>query len=231
MKTVSCVIPAYNESQRIGNVMEVVAGHPLISEVLVIDDGSKDVEETAKIVAKYPEIRFIRHEINQGKSKALYTGITNAQGEYLFFLDSDLIGLTKENITDLINPIMTEKAGISISMRKNSPWIDRKIGIDFISGERVFHKSMLDGYLEEIPKLSRFGVETFLNTIIIKKEWPIAVVYWPNVISPYPVTKRGLLSGIQVQAGMIIDICSIIPFYMIPHMFYKMRTLMIQQEK
>jgi glycosyltransferase involved in cell wall biosynthesis len=111
MKTVSCVIPAYNESQRIAKVLEVVAGHPLILEVLVIDDGSKDVEETAKIVGKYPEIRFIRHEINQGKSKALYTGIINAQGEYLFFLDSDLIGLTKENITDPYQSCYHRKGG------------------------------------------------------------------------------------------------------------------------
>ncbi len=229
MKTVSCIIPAYNESERIGKVLEVAAAHPLITEVLVIDDGSRDIDETTKIVALFPQVRLVAKKVNGGKSKALYTGVKESTGEFLFFLDADLIGLTELDITRLIEPVVSGKAGISISMRKNSPWIDRKLGIDFISGERVFHRTFLDDCLEEIPKLSKFGVETFLNTVIMKKNYSIAVIFWPNVISPYPVTKRGTASGMQVQINMIRDIFNVVPFYMIPHMFYKMRKLMIKQ--
>lgn len=40
--SISCIIPAYNEAPRIGAVLDAVLGHPLIDEVIVIDDGSTD---------------------------------------------------------------------------------------------------------------------------------------------------------------------------------------------
>jgi glycosyltransferase involved in cell wall biosynthesis len=39
---VSAVIPAYNECQTIGGVIAPLLGHPLIDEVIVVDDGSSD---------------------------------------------------------------------------------------------------------------------------------------------------------------------------------------------
>jgi len=41
-KIISCIIPAYNEADNIGKVLEVVEGHPLIKEVVVVNDGSTD---------------------------------------------------------------------------------------------------------------------------------------------------------------------------------------------
>ena len=40
--TLTCVIPAYNEQARIGAVLAAVLDHPLIDDVLVVDDGSTD---------------------------------------------------------------------------------------------------------------------------------------------------------------------------------------------
>lgn len=231
MEKVSCIIPAYNESDRITTVLSTVAANPLINEVIVVDDGSGDVKETAQIVKRFPNVRFICHEVNQGKSKALHTGIMNASHEVLLFLDADLVGLVTDDVDKLITPVLSGQVGMTISMRKNSPWIDRQIGIDFISGERVFHRSLLGDRLQEIPKLTKFGFETFLNTIVIEKQCPLMVVYWPQVISPYKVAKRGLIAGVKGEVGMMIDVCSTIPFYMIPHMFYKMRRLMVSPEK
>lgn len=47
----TCLIPAWNEAGRIGGVLGVVAAHPLLAEVIVIDDGSTD--GTATIAAAY----------------------------------------------------------------------------------------------------------------------------------------------------------------------------------
>ncbi|HEY5501219.1 MAG TPA: glycosyltransferase family 2 protein, partial [Candidatus Humimicrobiaceae bacterium] len=91
MKKVSCIIPAYNEGERIEKILNIIIGHPLIYEIIVIDDGSKD--NTKEIIEKFEGITFIKHEKNQGKSISVYDGIVKATGEYILMLDADLIGL------------------------------------------------------------------------------------------------------------------------------------------
>lgn len=39
---VTCIIPAYNEERRIGQVLDVIVKHPGINEIIVVNDGSKD---------------------------------------------------------------------------------------------------------------------------------------------------------------------------------------------
>ena len=56
-------------------------------EVILVDDGSKDNSET--IARRYPEVRYIRHQLNQGLSAARNTGIYAATGEIVAFTDSD----------------------------------------------------------------------------------------------------------------------------------------------
>jgi glycosyltransferase involved in cell wall biosynthesis len=204
MKKVTCIVPTYNESKRISNILNVVSDHPLIDEVIVVDDGSKD--NTADIVKSYPNIRLVIHEINRGKSAAVYTGITKAEGEFILLVDADLIGLEKENISNLIKPVVENKCDVSFSLRGNTPFFWKKIGLDYITGERVFRKSILDKHLEEILKLPKFGLESFFNIYIIKNRCRIKVVDWDNVASPYKYEKIGLLKGLLADMFMINDI-------------------------
>jgi len=95
MTQLSVVIPAYNEADGIAAVVErVLAVGPQLHsvgvddlEVIVVDDGSCD--ETARIVAGYPNVRLICHETNHGYGAALKTGFRHASGELLAFLDAD----------------------------------------------------------------------------------------------------------------------------------------------
>src|SRR6266404_1815482 len=155
MIKVSCVIPAHNEAPRIDHVISAAVGDPLIDEVIVVDDGSTD--GTSDVVKKFPTVRLIALKKNAGKSNAIYEGITAAQGEFICMLDADLLGLTEEIVSKLIKPVLTGSADISISLRGNSPWIYRKIGIDLLSGDRVFHKSILADRLEKIRRLPGLG--------------------------------------------------------------------------
>jgi len=91
----SVVIPAYNEEDGIADIVErVLAIRPALAEVgvgglelIVVDDGSAD--RTAEIVAGYPEVRLVRHGVNQGYGAALKTGFCAAEGELVGFLDAD----------------------------------------------------------------------------------------------------------------------------------------------
>src|SRR4051812_8563111 len=85
----SIVIPALNEERGIEAILDRVLaqrGALLASgigelEVIVVDDGSRDA--TAERVGRYPDVRLIRHPVNQGYGAALKTGFSAARGELL----------------------------------------------------------------------------------------------------------------------------------------------------
>ncbi len=220
---VSCIVPAFNEGGRIEPILDLLGNHPLIDEIIVVDDGSTDnTREVAQACAK---VRLICHDQNRGKTAALHTGILEASHDLLCFLDADLIGMTEANITELILPVQSGRADISISMRKNSPWIDRVIGLDFISGERVFHKRLLQDHLERLPHLPKWGFEVFLNRILLQKKSVIAIIFWRNVISPYKVYKYGFLRGLKGDVRMVYDILNVASPFEIVHQFIQMYRL------
>ncbi len=141
MDKISCVICAYNEEKRIGNVLAALKNHPLLGEIIVVDDGSAD--RTSDVAASYNNIILIKHGVNKGKSKALATGISASKFEIIMMLDADLIGLSANAVKQLAEPVLSGNADITMSLRKNSLFIFHWLGIDYVSGERVFKKDLL----------------------------------------------------------------------------------------
>lgn len=88
---VSIVIPAYNEHEAIGHVLDdvVVAMEPLKIgyEIIVVDDGSSD--DTATLCGAYPRVRVVSHPYNRGTGAARTTGVREARGEYIVMIDAD----------------------------------------------------------------------------------------------------------------------------------------------
>ena len=205
---ISCVICAYNEAPRIGAVLRVAVGHPLLHEVIVVDDGSTD--ETAEVVRQFPTVRLVSCQVNRGKSFAMALGVAAAEGELLMLLDADLSGLAPEHITALALPVLTGEAALSISLRRNSLPIFRAIGLDFVSGERVLRKELLGEVLEEIRGLPRFGIEVYMNRLIIAQQLTIAVVRWPQVSQSRKTEKLGFWKGIRAELRMIADLLDVV---------------------
>jgi len=104
MNKISCIICAFNEETRISVVLTALFAHPLIEEVIVVNDGSTD--STKKIVEQSKWVKLISHEKNLGKSQAMCAGIQNSQNDLLMFLDADLKNITKDDITALAMPIL-----------------------------------------------------------------------------------------------------------------------------
>jgi glycosyltransferase involved in cell wall biosynthesis len=232
MKTISCIIPSYNEEGRILGVLNTIADHPLLSEIIVIDDGSKDA--TAKVIRDFlttipnvKNIKLVVHERNLGKSAAICTGMKMASSEFLLFLDADLVGLTAQNVTDLITPVIENRADVTISLRRNAPGLWHCIGIDYIGGERVFRKSLLQDKIDQILALPRFGLEVFINRWIIKNKSRIQIVLWPNVDSPFKYKKYGWYVGVEGDAKMMLDIFRTISLVGPLYQIWKMRKLRV----
>ncbi|MBP6812809.1 MAG: glycosyltransferase family 2 protein [Saprospiraceae bacterium] len=94
----SIVIPAYNEERTIHRILDKVKAVELIGgfqkELIITNDCSRDDTEGAirRYMEANPElnIRYLKHEVNQGKGAALHTGIQHASGEYIIIQDADL---------------------------------------------------------------------------------------------------------------------------------------------
>jgi len=91
-KTLSIVIPAYNEEKFIGALLDKLVVLPVESlgytkELIVVDDGSKD--RTSEVAGRYADVRLVRQQ-NQGKGAAVQHGIKSATGTYILIQDADL---------------------------------------------------------------------------------------------------------------------------------------------
>lgn len=91
-RTVSIVIPAYNEEAFIGTLLHKLLRVDTKSagfekEIIVVNDGSND--KTAEIVAAIPGVRLINQE-NRGKGAAVQRGVREATGDCVLVQDADL---------------------------------------------------------------------------------------------------------------------------------------------
>jgi len=203
---VTCIVPAFNEAARIARVLEVATAHPGIGRVIVVDDGSAD--GTAGIAEGFARVEVIRQGVNQGKSRAVATGFANATSAFVALLDADLAGLTVADLDRLLAPVLAGEADCAISLRRNAPFPWRWIGLDYISGERVFRRDLVADRLEEVERLARFGLEVWMNNRLLERRARLAVVRWPGVSSPLKFRKVGLVKGALADLKMMLDIFS-----------------------
>ena len=92
----SIIIPSYNEELRLPPSLDLIAdyiaksGRP--TEVLVVDDGSKDRTSAVaeSFLSRIPLLRVVSNGENRGKGYSVRHGMQEAQGEIVLFTDADL---------------------------------------------------------------------------------------------------------------------------------------------
>ena len=124
MKTLSIVIPAYNEGKTIHLILYKVKAVKLIGglqkEVIIVNDCSKD--DTEEAIKRYQDsnpdlhIQYFKHEVNQGKGAALHTGIRIATGDMVIIQDADL-EYDPEEYNILVKPILDGFADVVYGSR------------------------------------------------------------------------------------------------------------------
>jgi glycosyltransferase involved in cell wall biosynthesis len=145
--TLSVVIPALNEEDGIGAIIERLDAvrTPLATagvgglEIIVVDDGSQD--RTAEIASSYDTVRLMRHPVNHGYGAAIKTGFNNARGQLLAFTDADGT-YPPERFPDLCRVALQEDADVVVGSRR--------------SGERT-----------EMPRVRRIGNFIWSNLVSV----------------------------------------------------------------
>jgi len=110
---VSIVVPLFNEEESLPELLrwikEVMDSNKFSYEVVMVDDGSKD--KSWKVVqdlkTEYPFIKAVKFRKNYGKSAALQTGFSIAEGDVVVTMDADLQD-SPEEVPELYKMIMKD---------------------------------------------------------------------------------------------------------------------------
>ena len=204
---VSVIIPTYNRANLISETVNSVLAQTYHNfEVIVVDDGSTD--NTLSVLSGYGnQIRVIRQE-NQGAGAARNTGIREATGEFVAFLDSD----------DLWYPYKLER---QVEHLKNNPsllWIYSDAqAFDTQTNSPLFvfsHQSrQYEGDIARRLILKDFipTTTTLIHRSVITKvgmfiEFPKAQDWdmWLRIAALYPVGRiPEVLARYRIHPGMI----------------------------
>lgn len=118
VKTLSVVVPAFNEETTLATVVNKLLILPELLEIVVIDDCSTD--RTAAIAEdmaqQHKQVRLLRHGHNQGKTAALKTGFAATRGDVVIVQDADL-EYDPAEIGAVIQPILDGVADVVYGSR------------------------------------------------------------------------------------------------------------------
>ena len=156
-RTITLVLPAFNEAERIGPALDELFGYlnrrgtqardgapgsaelPTAIDVVVVDDGSTD--GTADLVRSRPEAAAGRLSVlvvpHGGKGAAVRAGMLAAVGDVVIFADADM-ATPPDQIPLLVEALATNDVALGSriqpdgsDMRKSQPWYRRMLGKAF----------------------------------------------------------------------------------------------------
>jgi len=135
--SLSILIPCYDEEDNIVECLGRIPKMPWKTEVIVIDDGSKD--NTAKFAkqAKTVNLKVISYKNNRGKGYAVRQGLAAAKGDIALIVDADM-ATQPEEIPLVVRPIFEGKAGFVNGTRMEYPMEKGSMRLLHIPGNKAF---------------------------------------------------------------------------------------------
>jgi len=187
---VSVIIPAYHSADAIGTTVSAARSIPSASEVIVVDDGSRDATAEAAREAGADQVVVLPR--NRGKGAAMSAGVAAARSPTVLFLDADLAesAALAGPLVDAVNdrramsvavlPRQQGSGGFGLARGLAATAIRLLGGIEVtapLSGQRAAPKDLV----QHLGLAPRFGAETALTA-------EAALLGIPIVEVPLPLT-------------------------------------------
>lgn len=178
---VTAIVPVYNEGRTIAGVLGALTSSSMISEIIVVNGASTD--DTLKIARKFsphknPKVRIMNLKNRKGgKGMAVKIASKNLKSDIVMLFDGDLVGLKKESVQKLLEPVASGKASMAIGLRDKGNMMANMIMPYFplTGGERAFNSKV---FLEimKIPLIKGWGLESVMNDYCKKKGLEVSKV-------------------------------------------------------
>lgn len=202
-QSITAIVPAYNEAERIGKVLEVLTSFKKFKEIIVIDDGSTD--KTGEIAKRF-NVKYIRNEINRGKGASMDIAVKQAESDIIFFCDADVVGLNHKILEETITPVLEDKVEMFIAMRNRKLYFLSfvLVFVPLLGGERALTKRLWLNLPEKYK--DRFKIETALNFYAKYYYNGLDYKVFSGLTQTIKEKKYGLKSGIKQRWGMYKDV-------------------------
>jgi len=226
MGTLSIVIPAYNEQQRLPATLDRIGCYverssvPVV-EILVVDDGSRD-GTAALVEGRGGIVRLLKNPGNRGKGYAVRNGMLAAKGDWILSTDADLSAPIDE-LEKLLAAAGRENAVVAIGSRA----LDRKLvrkhqplmrevsgrvfnmvmrgitGLPFQDTQCGFKLFRQDAAREIFPRQIEDGFSFDVEDLIIARRLGLRCIEVPVEWSNVEGTKVSLSQGIKSFADLL----------------------------
>lgn len=168
-ENVTAIVPAFNESENIEETINALKQINGITEIIVVDDGSKD--NTYEIIKRLDKISILHYEKNRGKGYAIKTALMQVSTKYVLLVDADLkssaieirrlLNNTKMNNRTMlvaVYPKPLKKGGFGLVKslsRKSLYMMTAQTSDSVLSGQRL----IFTDFLRHINLPDNFGLE------------------------------------------------------------------------
>jgi dolichol-phosphate mannosyltransferase len=146
LKVISVVVPVYNETGTMRDLLMRLREAPFRKEIIVVDDCSTD--GTGRILEEERDIVLIRHDRNRGKGAAIRSGIARASGDVIIIQDADL-EYDPNEIPKVVAPIIEGRADIVYGSRfmrglpKDMPLANKIANVILVWTVRILYRYRL----------------------------------------------------------------------------------------
>jgi glycosyltransferase involved in cell wall biosynthesis len=115
--TLTVIIPVFNEVRTINEIIDRVTNTGLVSEIIVVDDGSTDgTRDILNVLSRQKLIKTVFHAHNSGKGSAIRSGLEAASGDLILIQDADL-EYDPRDYAVLLQPIQEDLADVVYGSR------------------------------------------------------------------------------------------------------------------
>ena len=215
MAQISLVIPCFNEAENIGELLKQLSEHAYLkqAEIIIVDDGSRDnsAEIIDTFISQKPNFILLKHGRNRGYGQALISGMKQATGDNVIWMDSDgqhrledvekVARILAEQDVDFVVGERDSKSH-QVKSRMLGKFVLRQLvrlaGVrqikDFNSGLRGFKTALIQRYLHLLS--GGFGAST-TTTLLMEMRG-----YAGQTVSITVLDRMGVSSVRQVRDGL-----------------------------